>query len=201
MSREFWDNRYGEPGYAYGTEPNVFLCDQSSRLPPGARVFVVGDGEGRNGVWLATQGHDVLSVDASPVGLAKARRLASERGVPLQTQEAELSTWDWPVSAFDAVVSIFVHFRPDIRARMHAAMLAALRPGGLLMLEAFTPDQLNYPSGGPRDREMLYTPDLLRQDMGKGEILLLEELVTELDEGKYHRGPAAVVRLIVRRPS
>jgi len=200
MSRKFWDNRYGEPGYAYGTEPNAFLRAQASRLPPGLRVFVVGDGEGRNGVWLATQGHDVLSVDASPVGLAKARRLAAERGVPLQTQEVELSTWDWPVSAFDAVVSIFVHFRPDIRARMHAAMLAALRPGGLLMLEAFTPDQLKYPSGGPRDREMLYTPDLLRQDVGKGEILLLDELVTELDEGKYHRGPAAVVRLVTRRP-
>lgn len=142
----------------------------------------------------------MLSVDASPVGLAKARRLAAGRGVPLQTQEVELSTWDWPVSAFDAVVSIFVHFHPDIRARMHAAMLAALRPGGLLMLEAFTPDQLKYPSGGPRDREMLYTSDLLRQDMGKGEILLLDELVTELDEGKYHRGPAAVVRLVSRRP-
>ncbi len=200
MSREFWDSRYGEPGYAYGTEPNAFLREQASRLPPGSRVLVVGDGEGRNGVWLAGLGHDVLSVDASSVGLAKARRLAAERGVPLQTQEVELSTWDWPVSAFDAVVSIFVHFRPDIRARMHAAMLAALKPGGLLILEAFTPDQLQYASGGPRDREMLYTSDMLRQDMKAGEILHLDERITELDEGKYHRGPSAVVRLVLRRP-
>ena len=200
MSREFWDSRYGEPGYAYGTEPNAFLRDQSGRLAPGSRVLVVGDGEGRNGVWLATRGHEVLSVDASAVGLAKARRLAAERGVVLQTEEAELSTWRWPVAAFDAVVSIYLHFRPDIRARMHAAMLAALKPGGLLILEAFTPDQLKYSSGGPRDREMLYTSDLLRQDMSAGEILQLEERVTELDEGKYHRGPAAIVRLVVRRP-
>lgn len=198
MSREFWDSRYGEPGYAYGTEPNAFLRDQSNRLAPGSRVLVVGDGEGRNGVWLASRGHDVLSVDASAVGLAKARRLAAERGVPLQTEEADLSLWRWPVAAFDAVVSIFLHFRPDIRARMHAAMLAALKPGGLLILEAFTPDQLKYSSGGPRDREMLYTSDLLRQDMKAGEILQLEEMVTDLDEGKYHRGPAAVVRLLVR---
>ncbi|OGI38953.1 MAG: SAM-dependent methyltransferase, partial [Candidatus Muproteobacteria bacterium RBG_16_62_13] len=181
MSREFWDSRYGEPGYAYGTEPNAFLRDQSGRLAPGSRVLVVGDGEGRNGVWLATRGHEVLSVDASAVGLAKARRLAAERGVVLQTEEAELSTWRWPVAAFDAVVSIYLHFRPDIRARMHAAMLAALKPAGLLILEAFTPDQLKYSSGGPRDREMLYTSDLLRQDMSAGEILQLEERVTELD--------------------
>lgn len=200
MSREFWDSRYGEPGFAYGTEPNAFLREQAGRLSPHSRVLVVGDGEGRNGVWLATHGHEVLSVDASSVGLAKAHRLAAERGVLLQTEEVDLSTWVWPVAAFDAVVSIFLHFRPDIRARLHGAMLAALKPGGLLILEAFTPDQLKHSSGGPRDREMLYTSGMLRQDMDTGEILLLDELVTELDEGEYHRGPAAVVRLVSRRP-
>jgi len=200
VNRDFWESRYGEPGYAYGTVPNAFLREQAKRLSPGSRVLAVGDGEGRNGVWLAIQGHEVWSVDASAAGLAKALKLAAERGVSLHTELVDLSTWDWPVSAFDAVVSIFLHFRPDLRLRMHVAMLAALRPGGLLILEAFTPAQLGYSSGGPPDREMLFTAGMLRQDFAGADILFLEETRTELDEGRYHRGPAAVVRMLVRKP-
>lgn len=198
---QFWDERYAEPGYAYGTEPNAFLVSQRHLLEPGKRALAVADGEGRNGVWLAEQGLEVLSVDQSAVGLAKARALAAARGVSLRTEQADLTHWDWPQAAFDLVVAIFIHFSPAQRTRMHRAMFAALRPGGLLILEAFTPEQLEYRSGGPPVREMLYTAEMLRADFAQAAILSLEETITELQEGPYHRGTAAVVRLIARRPS
>ena len=200
MSTEFWNNRYAEPGFAYGTEPNAFLVSQRSFLRPGMQALAVADGEGRNGVWLAQQGLDVLSVDASEVGLSKARELAADRGVRLRTERADLAAWTWPEAEYDVVVAIFIHFPPEMRARLHRAMLGALKPGGLLILEAFTPEQLNYKSGGPPVAEMLYTADTLRIDLAGAGIVSLEEHVTELAEGKYHRGPAAVVRLVARRP-
>jgi SAM-dependent methyltransferase len=198
---EFWDRRYAEPGYAYGTAPNAFLAGQRAWLRPGMRALAVADGEGRNGVWLAEQGLEVLAVDASAVGLEKAQALARERGVTLRTVCADLTAWDWPSEEFDLVASIFAHFPPGVRAGLHAQMLRALRPGGALILEAFAPAQLAYRSGGPSAPEMLYDAPLLRADFAVpgSEIVLLEETVTELDEGPYHRGPAAVVRLVVRR--
>lgn len=198
---DFWNARYAEAGFAYGTEPNAFLVSQAGRLRPGMQALAVADGEGRNGVWLAQQGLEVLSVDASEVGLNKARELAADRGVSLRTERAELTDWAWPQAAFDVVVAIYIHFPPAVRARMHRAMFEALRPGGLLILEAFTPEQLNYQSGGPPAVEMLYTADMLRTDFAGGEIQLLEATTTGLAEGKYHRGPAAVVRLVLGRPA
>ena len=200
MSNDFWDTRYSESGYAYGTEPNAFLVSKAPLLRPGMTALAVADGEGRNGVWLASQGLDVLSVDASDVGLRKTRELAASRGVAISTAQADLGRWAWPTAAFDVVVSIFVHFAPELRARLHPAMLAALKPGGLLILEAFTPEQINYTSGGPRVPEMLYTAAMLHADFAGGEVLELTETRTELAEGKYHSGPAAVVRMVVRRP-
>jgi cyclopropane fatty-acyl-phospholipid synthase-like methyltransferase len=200
MPREFWNSRYAGPGYAYGTEPNAFLVSQAPRLVRGARVLAVADGEGRNGVWLAQQGLEVLSVDASDVGLRKARELAQSRGVSIATEHADLTAWPWPCERFDAVVAIFVHFPPQQRARMHAAMYDALKPGGLLLLEAFTPQQLELKTGGPQVKEMLYTVSTLRTDFPRGEIILLQELMTDLAEGAHHRGKAAVIRLVLRKP-
>ncbi len=199
MSREFWDGRFAEKGYAYGTEPNAFLTSQKQYLKPGMRALAVADGEGRNGVWLAQQGLDVLSVDQSAVGLAKARELAAQRKVSIRTEQADLTTWKWPENEFDVVVAIFIHFPSAMRAPMHARMVAALKPGGVLILEAFTPKQLEYKTGGPQDPAMLYTMELLRKDFEAGERLLLEEVITGLNEGPYHRGQAAVVRLVLRK--
>jgi cyclopropane fatty-acyl-phospholipid synthase-like methyltransferase len=199
MSNEFWDTRYSEPGYAYGTEPNAFLASKAGLLRPGMSALAVADGEGRNGVWLASRGLEVLSVDASEVGLRKTRELAASRGVAIRTAQADLGRWAWPKAEFDVVVSIFAHFPPELRPRLHQAMLAALKPGGLVVLEAFTPEQLRYASGGPRAAELLYSAAMLRTDFAGGEVLELTESVVELDEGQYHRGPAAVVRLVVRR--
>jgi cyclopropane fatty-acyl-phospholipid synthase-like methyltransferase len=197
---DFWNARYGEPGFAYGTEPNAFLVAHKDLLRAGMRALAVADGEGRNGVWLAQQGLDVLSVDASEVGLRKAQELAADRGVRIRTEKVDLTDWKWPEARFDAVAAIFVHFPPEVRAHMHRCMFEALKPGGLLFLEAFTPEQLNFRSGGPPVLEMLYTADMLRIDFAGGEILQIEECVTDLEEGKYHRGPGSVVRLVLRRP-
>ena len=196
MPQNFWDERFSADEFVYGTQPNAFLVEQAFRLQPGMRVLAPGDGEGRNGVWLARQGMDVLSVDGSKVGLAKAVRLAATHGVTISTEVADLTTWEWPTSRFDAVVSLFLHFQPPDRPTIHANMATALRPGGILVLEAFHPTQLAYSSGGPKDPAMLYTAEQLRQDFAGIEILLLETSLRDLNEGEFHRGPAVTVRLV-----
>lgn len=197
----FWDGKFSGEGYAYGTAPNAHLMDHADHLSVGANVLVPGDGEGRNGVWLARQGMNVLSVDGSAVGLEKARRLAAANNVPLRTQQADLLEWEWPVAAFDGVVSIFLHFAATDRRKMHAAMAAALRPGGVLILEAFRPEQLSFSSGGPKDPDLLYRAADLHADFAGLRIDLLEDTTCTLDEGPLHQGPAAVVRLIAHKPS
>lgn len=201
MSSEFWDERYARRDYVYGTEPNAFLVKQRWRLDRGMEILAVADGEGRNGVWLAQQGMKVMSVDGSPVGLQKALKLALRRGVTLKTACADLLDWAWPQGVFDAVVAIFIHFRPGDRERMHRAMLEAVKPGGLIIMEAFRPEQLDYGTGGPPVRDMLYSADMLRADFAEADILELEEVETELDEGPFHNGLAATVRMVVRRPA
>jgi 2-polyprenyl-3-methyl-5-hydroxy-6-metoxy-1,4-benzoquinol methylase len=202
-SAKFWDDRYSESGYAFGTAPNQFLTAQHQRLKPGMKTLVIGDGEGRNGVWLASQGLDVLSVDLSPVGLEKTQALAAQHQVSLQTECADLTTWNWAKATYDLVVSIYVHFAPDARQQVHRSMLNSLKPSGLIILEGFNPDQIQYQrdynSGGPNNPAMLYDPEMLRQDFVAGEILELTETITELHEGQYHDGKASVVRLVLKK--
>lgn len=201
MEKSFWETRYAEQGFAYGTEPNAFLVSQKSRFHPGQKVLLIGEGEGRNGVWLARLGLNVTAVDQSRTGLDKAQQLAKQQGVSLKTVCTDLASWQWPENEYDFVISIFVHFKPEQRHMIHRACLAALKPGGQLLLEAFTPEQLEHPSGGPPIREMLFTEAMLQEDFADADIEMLESLETRLDEGKYHRGPAAVLRLIATRPS
>ncbi len=197
--KDFWEQRYGADEYAYGVEPNAFLVDQAGQLAPQSKLLVVGDGEGRNGVWLAGQGMQVTSVDYSAEGVKKSQALAAQRGVNVNAICADLTAWAWPEGEFDAVAAIFVHFPSSIRAQLHAAMLKALKPGGLLILEGFHKDQLNYESGGPPNEDMLYTTDMLRGDVKDTDIILLEQGVTMLDEGRFHSGDGAVVRLVAER--
>ncbi|SBV99789.1 putative Tellurite resistance protein TehB [uncultured Alphaproteobacteria bacterium] len=200
MTREFWDQRFGGEDYVYGTAPNAFLRVQAERLAPGARVLLPGDGEGRNGVWLAERGMEVLSVDASPVGLGKAQRLAAARGVRIATECADLTLWRWPEAAFDAVAAMFLHLPPDARATVHRRIVAALRPGGTVILEAFRPAQLGYASGGPKDVAMLYTPEQLTADFAGLDVRLCEEALVDLDEGTFHAGVAATLRFVGVKP-
>ncbi len=199
MNNDFWDSRYDEEGFAYGIMPNVFLSSFSDIFKTGQKVLVIGDGEGRNGVWLAEQGCTVVSVDSSRVGMVKAQNLATEKGVEIEAICADLNNWDWPESEFDFIVIIYVHFPPDVRALLHHKVILALKPGGQLIMESFTPEQLNYSSGGPPVLEMLYTIDMIKEDFKLLEIQQLKECITELNEGKYHCGEAAVVRLLAKK--
>jgi SAM-dependent methyltransferase len=197
----FWDQNFAAAGYKYGTQPNAFLVWQAQRIAPGSHVLVPGDGEGRNGVWLAQQGHRVTAMDGSAVGLQKAQTLAAERGVALDTVLGDLADWTPEPGRFDAVVLTFVHLPPAIRAAAHQRLAAGLRPGGLLLLEAFHPQQLQHTSGGPKDAAMLYTSALLRADFGDAltERLAWQGEVT-LDEGPGHQGKAHVTRYVGQRP-
>ncbi len=200
----FWDERYaGQRGISFGTAPNVFLASQGSLLRKGQRALVPGDGEGRNGVWLAEQGLTVDTVDLSPVGVGNAKALAAERGVAIHAVAADLTAWAWPVAAYDLVVSIFLHFPAAIRADLHGRMSESLVPGGVMLLEGYTPAQTQHRAagsvGGPHDAEMLFTPAQLRTDFAALEMVTLEEAEVDLDEGARHRGRSAVVRMIARR--
>jgi Methyltransferase domain len=195
----FWDQNFSIPGYKYGTAPNAFLVQQAQLLPPAAAVLVPGDGEGRNSVWLAQQGHRVTAMDASAVGLQKAQALAAGRGVSIQTERADLADWTPVPASADAVVLTFVHLPPSIRAGAHRRLAAALRPGGWLLLEAFHPLQLGHTSGGPKAVEMLYTLAMLRDDFdGRLSEVMAWEGEVALDEGPGHQGRAHVTRWMGR---
>jgi SAM-dependent methyltransferase len=193
-----WDARYAEPGYAYGTEPNHFLAEVAARIPAGP-VLSLGEGEGRNAVHLAGLGHEVTAVDASAVGLAKAAALAAERGMRLSTVVADLGDFAIPGGAWSGIVSVFVHLPATLRARVYAGIAAGLRPGGVFVLEAYTPKQLGFGTGGPKSADLLVTLDALRRELVGLDFEIGRELEREVTEGKYHGGRAAVVQVLARR--
>ena len=194
-----WDQRYAEPGFAYGTEPNDFLVQQAHRLAPESRVLCLAEGEGRNGAFLASLGHAVTAVDLSLVGLQKASQLAQSRGLSIETVHADLAAYTPEEGAWDAVVLIWAHLPPPVRALVHRRAAAALRPGGHVLLEAYTPEQIPLNTGGPRTADLLYTPDLLAQDFAGLHVEHLWAGEREVHEGRYHDGLSAVVQLVARR--
>ena len=201
-AREFWDARFDTETYIFGTEPNVFLASHKELFKRGMQVLAVADGEGRNGAWLAQQGCEVVSVDISPLGLEKARKLAAQRNVAIDFQCADLMNWDWPREVFDAVVCIFIQFAtPAERNTLFGGFWSALKPGGVLLLEGYGVKQLQYNSGGPGKLENLYTQDMLRESFADWEIDTLREYEAVLDEGPKHSGMAALVDLVARRPA
>lgn len=195
-----WDQRYAGDEYHFGTEPNAFLVAQQHRLKAGASCLAVADGEGRNGVWLAQQGLDVLSVDASPLALAKAQRLASERGVNVRFELADLLQWEWGEARYDVVAGVFIQFVPPVqREAMFASIKRSLKPGGLLLLQGYTPRQLEYRTGGPSQAENLYTAALLREIFADMDILHLVEHDSHISEGAGHSGMSALIDLVARK--
>ena len=193
-----WNERYGAAEYAYGTEPNDFLKAVATRIPAG-RVLSIADGEGRNGVFLATLGYDVTSVDSSTVGLAKAQRLAATRGVALTTIAADLADFIIEPDAWQGIVSIFCHLPAPLRRRVHAQVMRALVPGGLYVLESYSLQQLGRGTGGPSSAELLPTLDALRDELTGLELLHATEIEREIHEGVFHEGASAVVQVIGRR--
>jgi SAM-dependent methyltransferase len=197
---EFWDHRYGGEEYVYGTDPSDFLAERCSVFAPGGEILCLADGEGRNGVFLATRGLRVTGVDSSAVGLAKAARLAAERGVQLETVLADLGKWDLGDARWDGVVSIWAHLPAEIRAALHPRLARALRPGGVLLLEHYHPRQIAYGTGGPSDPTLMLTlaeleaafPDWLRLHTFEGERLVIE--------GNGHGGKSYVTQAILKKP-
>ena len=198
---ERWNRRFSAPGYVFGAGPNRFLASRRDLLKTGQSALCVADGEGRNSVWLAEQGLDVTAFDFSPVAVEKAKRLAAERGVNVRYEVADVYAWSWPRAAFDVVAAIFVQFAdPAMREFMFARMVRALKPGGLLLLEGYTPKQLEYRTGGPPQVENLYTAPMLREAFRDLEILELREYEDELEEGERHAGRSALIDLVARAP-
>jgi 2-polyprenyl-3-methyl-5-hydroxy-6-metoxy-1,4-benzoquinol methylase len=198
---ERWEARYSAPGYAFGKAPNYFLAKCKPLLPAAGRVLAVADGEGRNSVWLAEQGLNVHAVDFSPTAVDKARALARERGVNVDFEIADVHNWAYPAAAYDVVCEIFTQFStPEERALKWAGMRKALKPGGLLIVLGYSPKQLVYATGGPKQLDKLYTKPMLEQAFSGYQQMVFTEEELELQEGTSHGGMSAVIGLTCRKP-
>lgn len=199
MEASFWNERYSGNSHHYGTTPNAFLVDCVAHIPPGP-VLCLGEGEGRNAVFIAGRGHAVTAADQSAVGLEKASRLAAERGTSLTTTVADLGTFAIAPGAWAAVVSIFVHLPPSVRRAVHGRAAAGLQPGGVIILEAYTPAQVQFRTGGPvQQPELLMTLADLTEDFAGLELLIGREIERDVREGGGHVGRGAVVQILARR--
>ena len=199
---ERWNGRFAAEDYVFGTAPNAFLAAQASLLTPGMRALCIADGEGRNSVWLARQGLQVTAFDFSPVGIAKARKLAERFGAKVDYRLSGVDAWHWDAQPYDVVAAIFVQFAsPPQRQRMFDGVKQALKTGGLLILQGYRPEQIEYGTGGPKRRENMYTEAMLRDCFGELDILHLASHDDVVDEGPGHSGMSALIDLVARRVS
>jgi SAM-dependent methyltransferase len=197
---DHWQQRFAGDEYRFGTEPNEFLKSQSHLLRKGDRALAIADGEGRNGVFLAERGLDVLSLDFSPLAQAKARKLAAQRGITLRVEQADLIHWPWPAEEFDVVAGIFFQFAsPDERDVIFDGIKKTLKPGGLLLMQGYGLKQLEYKTGGPSQIENLYTRDLLEKAFGSFASLHVREHDSVIEEGAGHGGLSALLDLVGRK--
>jgi cyclopropane fatty-acyl-phospholipid synthase-like methyltransferase len=199
VTENAWDQRFAGDEYAFGTQPNTFLAEHAGVLT--GPVLSLGEGEGRNGVFLATQGLEVLGVDGSSVGLAKARALAQTRGVEILTELVDLATFEPEPNRYGAVVSIFAHLPSALRRRLYPRVERCLKPGGVVLMEAYSEQQLPKTTGGPKDLDMLMTRAKIESEFPNLEPILLRELDREVNEGSRHNGLASVVQFIGRKPA
>lgn len=194
-----WDERYSESGYIYGTAPNAFLVSVVDRLPQG-NILMLAEGEGRNAVYLASLGYQVTAVDGSAIGLRKAAELARERGVTITTIVADLDGFRIEPGEWDGIVSCYCHLPLAIRVPLHRQVVSGLRPGGLLVLEGFSKEQLAYDTGGPKTPDMLLDLDELKQELAGLEFVHAVKLERDVKEGRGHTGIASVVQIVGVRP-
>jgi SAM-dependent methyltransferase len=197
---ERWERRYDVPDYIFGKEPNYFLASCKMLLPASGKALAVADGEGRNGIWLAEQGLEVVSIDFSPAAQQKAQALAKKRDVKINFERADVHTWYYPEATFDVVVEIFTQFSsPADRTKKWAGMRKTLKPGGLMIIQGYTPKQLQYDTGGPKQIENLYTRAMLEETFrGFRDMKIVEEEV-EMHEGASHGGMSAVINFTARK--
>ena len=195
-----WNDRFSKDGYVFGTEPNEWLRRHATVWKAGSKILSIADGEGRNSIWLAQQGHRVEAFDISDVGVAKARRLAKVNQVEVDFRVTGCDDFAWKTEHYDGVAAIFVQFAdPAMRERLFKNMVSSIKPGGSLLLLGYTPKQLEYGTGGPSVLSHLYTPEMLRQAFVEMDIQSLDEYETELNEGEGHKGRSAVIGLVATR--
>lgn len=195
-----WDKRFSTEDYIFGTEPNVWLARHQSFLKPGGLALAVADGEGRNSVWLAQQGMQVEAFDISAVGVAKAKLLADQSGAVIDFHVCSCEEWQWQHAHYDLIAAIFIQFAdPDTRRVLFAQMIAALKPGGILILQGYTPRQLEYKTGGPPLLSHLYTEAMLQDAFADMEIIHLDSYDDVLQEGTQHAGPSALIGMVARK--
>ena len=197
-----WNQRYASEGYLFGKRPNAWLEEHSKVWSKNQRVLCVADGEGRNSVWLAQQGLNVDAFDIASVGVAKARKLAAAQGVSVNFSISDCDSFGWPNDHYDGVAAIFVQFAdPEMQARLFANIKRCLKPGGVLVLQGYTPPQLEFGTGGPKELSHLYTDTLLRKVFGDFDIVHLRDYEADLNEGERHRGMSALVGMVAWRPA
>ena len=190
-----WDERYGSLEYVYGTKPNDFLVSSASRIPKG-KVLCLGEGEGRNAVYLASLGYEVVAVDQSSVGLAKAEKLAQQQNVQIQTITANLANFMIQPKAWDGIVSIFCHLPSTLWRRVHREAVTGLKQDGVLVLEAYSPHQLKFKTGGPTNLDFLVSLDVVKTELADLDLEVVQEIERDVTEGIYHTGRAAVVQVV-----
>lgn len=198
MDAAFWNNRFSIGDYVYGEAPNAFVAEVASQIPAGP-VLCLAEGEGRNAVYLAALGHEVTAVDQSNVGMAKAERLAAKRGVKIKTVVSDLANHHIAANAWAGIVATFAHLPSGLRRRIHREVAQGLLPGGVFILEAYTPAQLKYDTGGPKSRELLMTEAGLREELAGLQFLITREFERNVTEGGVHTGRGAVVQILARR--
>jgi hypothetical protein len=198
MSKQQWDLRYSAEEYIYGTEPNTYLKETLIKLSPG-RILFPAEGEGRNAVFAATAGWQVDAFDQSEAGRQKALKLAALKSVKFNYIISSIEDWQAGEERYDCIVLIFVHMPPEMRMTFHAKMIAALKPGGVIVFEAFSKKQLPRESGGPKDPDLLYDADDIRNDFAVLDILDFAATRVNLEEGRLHKGLAEVVRLTAKK--
>jgi SAM-dependent methyltransferase len=197
-----WNVRYAGDDFHFGEEPNAFVRAQARRVRPDQSALCVADGEGRNSVFLAEQGMEVTAFDFAPNAVAKAKGLAVRRGVHVDHRLADIFSWDWTSTNYDALVAIFIQFlAPEDRERVFAGMKSAVRPGGLMLLEGYRPEQVDYGTGGPPRRENMYTREWLEHQFSDWKILELNAYDAVIHEGHGHSGRSALIDLVARKPS
>jgi SAM-dependent methyltransferase len=197
--QNFWNNRYAEEGFSYGKEANDFLKANISRFPAQSKILCLAEGEGRNAIFLAQKGFHVTAVDFSEVGMKKASQWARELNLSLETMTANLATFELGEGVWDGIISIFGHLPSEIRTPLHQRIIRALKPKGIFLMEAYTPDQLQLGTGGPKDLSLFMTSAIIKQDFSELETICLEEKKRCIEEGKYHNGESAVVQFIGRK--
>jgi SAM-dependent methyltransferase len=197
--KDLWDQRYSEPGFAYGIEPNMFFAEALDTFPPG-KILLPGEGEGRNAIYAAGKGWKVSAFDWSVVARDKALAWAESMDLQLEYRLASLEDFSSPGPIYDLIAIIYIHLLPDLRQKVHRQFIACIKPGGRIIMECFHKNQLRYGTGGPPIEELLYHEDDICSDFPDMDIELCEEKIMDVYEGKYHKGKSSVVRLIGVKP-